>query len=274
MAFSFACAMGHAPGITAWADKAPPAQREHLYGAFAELRRRLEAARLDALIFFTAEHWANFFLDHISPFCIGLAPSYSGPIEPWLRVERATVTGEPTLASALLAACNDHDIEPSFAHEMQLDHGTMVPLHFLTPQMSIPIVPIVFNTLAAPVPAPRRCFALGEVVGDVVRRSSQRIGVVATGGMSHDPGERRHGFIDERFDRRFLGEMGEGDLIRLKSYKAADLAAAGAGALELLSWIALAGATRGARGEVLAYEAVVPWATGIGAMAFEVRDGR
>ena len=111
-------------------------------------------------------------------------------------------------------------------------------------------------------------------MGDVVRRSSQRIGIVATGGMSHDPGERRHGFIDSGFDAQFLKEMGEGDLMRLKGYGAAELAAAGAGALELLTWIALAGATHGARGEVLAYEAVVPWATGIGAMAFNLEDGR
>jgi hypothetical protein len=35
-----------------------------------------------------------------------------------------------------------------------------------------------------------------------------------------------------------------------------------------LSWVALAGAMQGARGEVLAYEAVKPWATGIGLMMF------
>lgn len=274
MALEFACAMGHAPGITAWADKAPLAQREHLYGAFAELRRRMESARLDALILLTAEHWANFFLDHMSPYCIGLASSYTGPIEPWLKIERATVRGAPKLAGALLTACNAHDIEPGFAHEMQLDHGTMVPLHFLTPEMSLPIVPVVFNTLAPPVPAPRRCYALGQVLGEVVRGSAQRIGIVATGGMSHDPGERRHGVIDESFDRRFLEEMRTGNVTRLRGYSVDELAGAGAGALELLNWIALAGATGGSPGEVLAYEAVVPWATGIGAMVFDVGHGR
>jgi aromatic ring-opening dioxygenase catalytic subunit (LigB family) len=152
---------------------------------------------------------------------------------------------------------------------MQLDHGTMVPLHFLTPDMQQPVVPIVINTLAQPVPRPRRCFRLGTVVGQVVRERPERLGIVATGGMSHDPGERRHGFIDEAFDHRFLERMQRGELLP-ESYTTADLAAAGAGALELLNWIALAGALQGARGEVLAYEAVVPWATGIGAMSFDV----
>jgi AmmeMemoRadiSam system protein B len=274
VALSFACALGHAPGITAWSEQAPAAQRERLYAAFAELKRRLEAARLQALVLFTAEHWANFFLDHMSPYCIGRAASFEGPIEPWLRIPGARVPGEPELAEALLATCQEQDVDLSFAHELRLDHGTMVPLHFLTPRMDLPIVPIVINTLAPPVPPPRRCFKLGTAVGQLLREDPRRLGVIATGGMSHDPGERRHGHIDEAFDRRFLEQMQSGDLGQLQGHSAADLRAAGAGALELLNWIALAGAVQGARGEVLAYEAVVPWATGIGAMCFDVEVRR
>jgi len=269
MAVEFACAMGHAPGILAWPEAAPAAQRERLYAAFHELRRRLDLARLDVLVLFTAEHWANFFLDHMSAFCIGTAASYSGPIEPWLKIRQSDIRGDATLAQALLAACYANDLEPSFAHEMRFDHGTMIPLHFLTPDMQLPVVPILINTLAAPYPSARRCLALGRIVGDVVRQSPQRVGIVATGGMSHDPGERNHGEIDAEFDRRFLAQMSDGDTGALGQYSSADLSAAGAGAVELLSWIALAGALRTFRGEVLAYEPVKPWATGIGAMAFQ-----
>lgn len=270
MALSFACALGHAPGILAWREAAPAEQRERLYQAFGQLRIRLDAARLDCLVLFTAEHWANFFLDHMSPYCIGRAQEFAGPIEPWLKMERVTVPGAPDLAEAILTACQERDIEPGFSYEMQLDHGTMIPLHFLTPDMKLPLVPIVINTLAPPLPAPRRCFLLGQAVGEVVRRDARRIGVIATGGMSHDPGERDHGRIDESFDRQFLETMKLLDAERLKNYTVAQLRAAGAGAVELLNWIALGGALEGARGEVLAYEPVVPWATGIGAMAFNV----
>jgi hypothetical protein len=86
--------------------------------------------------------------------------------------------------------------------------------------------------------------------------------------MSHDPGERRHGWIDEAFDQRFLDEMASGDLERLAHYTTADFLAAGAGAVELLGWVALAGALGAYTGEVVAYEAVKPWATGIGVMSF------
>jgi aromatic ring-opening dioxygenase catalytic subunit (LigB family) len=269
MSVEFACAMGHAPGILAWAEAAPAAQKERLYTAFGELRRRLEEARLDVLVLFTAEHWANFFLDHMSAFCIGTAASYSGPIEPWLKIEKSEIRGDVPLAQALLDACYANGLEPSFAHEMRFDHGTMIPLHFLTPDMQLPVVPVLINTLAAPYPSAPRCLALGRIVGDVVRQSPKRVGIVATGGMSHDPGERNHGVIDSEFDRRFLAQMSRGDIDSLGQYTSTDLSAAGAGAVELLNWIALAGALRAFRGEVLAYEPVKPWATGIGAMAFQ-----
>ena len=59
-----------------------------------------------------------------------------------------------------------------------------------------------------------------------------------------------------------------GNNAKLTAYTNADFAAAGAGAFELLAWIALRGAIGGAPGTVLAYEAVQPWATGIGLMSF------
>jgi aromatic ring-opening dioxygenase LigB subunit len=134
--------------------------------------------------------------------------------------------------------------------------------------MSRPVVPIFFNTLAVPQPTARRCLAFGRAIGKVAARSQRRIALVATGGLSHDPGERNHGVIDSEFDHQFMSAMANGNIERLAHYSRAELAAAGAGAFELLSWVALAGALDGRRGEVVVYEAVKPWATGIGMMNF------
>jgi hypothetical protein len=119
-----------------------------------------------------------------------------------------------------------------------------------------------------PQPTAKRALALGRVIGEVARRSKRRIGLVATGGLSHDPGERNHGIIDSDFDHRFMAAMAAGNCETLGRYQRAELAAAGAGAFELLSWIALAGALDGRKGEVVVYEAVKPWATGVGMMTF------
>jgi hypothetical protein len=106
------------------------------------------------------------------------------------------------------------------------------------------------------------------VIGKVAARSPQRIGLIATGGLSHDPGERNHGIIDSDFDHHFMSAMAGGNTDRLGRYSRAELAAAGAGAFELLSWVALAGALAGRKGETVVYEPVKPWATGIGMMTF------
>ena len=204
------------------------------------------------------------------PFASGVAGHFDGPIEPWLKIPKVAIPGDEQLARAILTACYDNELEPSFAQEMHFDHGTMTPLHFLTPEMKLPVVPIVINTLAPPFPSARRCLKLGQVVGNLLRDSNRRVGMVATGGMSHDPGERNHGTIDSDFDCQFLEHMRAGDLEALGRYSSASLAAAGTGAVELLNWIALAGALQSFRGHLLSYEPVKPWATGIGAMAFEL----
>jgi len=268
MTIVHASGISHAPGYVAWVDAAPPAQKDALYAGAEVLRADLARSQVDALILFTSEHWTNFFLDHVSPVCVGRADHYRGPVEPWLKMEPTAIPGDPDLANAILDAAYAGGVEPGYAQELVFDHGTMIPLKFLTPGMDVPVVPIIFNTLAAPQMRPARCLELGRIVGDVARASSKRIGIVATGGMSHDPGERNHGFIDEAFDRRFLDRMAAGDLDALGAYTIAELGAAGAGAIELVGWIALAGALGAFRGETVAYEAVVPWATGMGLMQF------
>ncbi len=268
MPIVFAGAASHAPGMTAWPDAVPADQKDRLYAAYDELRRRLEAARVERLIVLTSEHWTNFFLDHIGAFCVGRAQTYEGPVEPWLKVEKRSVPGDPEMAEAIVEAAYANDVEPSFAYELHFDHGTMLPLHFLTPRMDVPVVPVYFNTLAAPQPAASRCMEFGRIIGEVARRSHHRVGIVATGGLSHDPGERAHGTIDAAFDRRFLDQMAHGDLAALAAYRRSDFVAAGAGAFEVLTWIALRGALAEAHGDILAYEAVVPWATGMGMIGF------
>jgi hypothetical protein len=77
----------------------------------------------------------------------------------------------------------------------------MLPLHKLHVN-GTRVVPVFFNTLVDPQPSASRSYDFGAVIGDVRRASGERIALIATGGMSHDPGELRHGIIDSSFGRR------------------------------------------------------------------------
>lgn len=269
MPIVYAAAASHAPGIRAWADKAPADQLDRLSKAFETVQRGLEAANPDVVLLLTSEHWANFFLDHIGAFCIGRGDSFEGPLEPWLKVEKARMHGDPALAQRILEHCYANGFEPSYSHEMKLDHGSMVPLSFITPKMDRRLVPLMFNTLATPRPSAARCLALGRVLKPMLEAAPERIAVIATGGLSHDPGEINHGRIDRDFDNGFIARMTSGAVDELGRYSDADMLAAGAGTLELLAWVCLAGIMGTSTPRLVAYEAVEPWATGMGVVAYD-----
>jgi len=81
MSLVFAGVCSHAPGITGRYARADKSLRESLYAHMDIMRQRLEASRPDALIVVAAEHFANFFMDNMPAYCLGMADSYEGPVE-------------------------------------------------------------------------------------------------------------------------------------------------------------------------------------------------
>src|SRR5690606_41360211 len=61
-----------APGITGRAERADADVRDEFYSKLDELRLRLEAAKPDALIIIAAEHFANFFMNNMPAYCMGM----------------------------------------------------------------------------------------------------------------------------------------------------------------------------------------------------------
>ncbi|HSE88208.1 MAG TPA: extradiol ring-cleavage dioxygenase [Candidatus Binatia bacterium] len=269
MPIVFACAASHAPGMTAWTEAAPKKQSEKFLGSYRKLGEMLAASKPDTLVAITVEHWANFFLSHMPTFCIGRADHYDGPVEEWLRIPKARVPGDSKLSAQLLDACLDGGFDPTFSDELVFDHATMLPLHFLNPNMAVPVVPVIINTLTAPMPTPKRCFSFGQFLGRKLAGSEKRVAIIATGGLSHWPGEAKHGKINIPFDRKFLDTLITGDRAKLTDYTHDEInVEAGSGGHEIRTWIALAGAVPNWKATLLAYEPVVPWATGCGLVAF------
>jgi 2,3-dihydroxyphenylpropionate 1,2-dioxygenase len=255
--------------MTAWTEAAPKEQADRFLASYRNLGERLAASQPDAIVAFTVEHWANFFLNGMPAFCIGRADHYDGPVEEWLRIPQARVPGEAQLAAELIDACLDGGFDPLFSDELLLDHATFLPLHFLNPRLAVPLVPVIINTLTPPMPSAKRCFALGQLLGAVLQRNPKRIAMLATGGLSHWPGEAKHGKINIPFDKKFLETLIGPDRAKLSEYTHEEINnEAGSGGHEIRTWIALAGAVQSWKAELVAYEPVIPWATGCGLVAF------
>jgi aromatic ring-opening dioxygenase catalytic subunit (LigB family) len=265
--------LSHAPGITAYPEAAPPDQLATLLAAFQRVQGRIADLNPDAIVVITPEHWTNFFLDNMPAFCIGMAERYRGPTEDWLRVDRTDVPGHPELARAMLEDAMDAGIEPAFAHELLLDHGAMVPLHFTRPAMDVPVVPIILNCLQPPFPRATRCYAFGQSIGRTLRARGERVVVIASGGLSHWPGHVRHGTINQPWDRRFLDLVLAGEGEQLSQYSEEEIAEGGTGGQEIRPWITLLGATGAGPAALFAYEPVTAFATGYALVEIEIARG-
>jgi aromatic ring-opening dioxygenase catalytic subunit (LigB family) len=264
MSLVFAGVCSHAPGITGRAARADPTVRDAFYGKLGELRTRMEAARPDALIVIAAEHFANFFMDNMPAYCMGMAEDYEGPIEDeaWLAIKRRRVPGAAELSRRLVSAML-HDFDLAYAEEWKFDHGIMVPLHFMTPRYDLPVIPVNINCQGPPLTPLRRAYSFGRALRRACDAQGERIALLGTGGISHWPATPDSGVINEKWDRQFLERFIANRRDELTSYSDEEtLREAGQGGFEIRTFLAVAGATEGATGELLFYAPIPIFAVG------------
>ena len=216
-----AMAATHAPGLTGWFDRAPEADRKLVLDGYGELRRRLEAARPDVLLMLANDHLLNWPINNIPDYTVGIGASTSAPRTGSTSGSRSPSTacqGRPDLARAIVREGARLGVMFAYLNSLELDDGISVPLHYLTPGMQIPLVPITLNCTVPPIPSSERAYRLGEVLREIVTTrwpADVRVAVVATGGLSHEPGGPRYLQVDEAFDRWFLERLAEGDHRRI-----------------------------------------------------------
>jgi hypothetical protein len=270
-----AAAASHAPGI-AGNPQGAGEQGARFYAGMDMIREVFAASKPDVIIDICNEHFVNFYLDNMPAICVGVADEYVGPIEPEerVRIPRRRIPGHREPGTAIVAHALDSSFPVSFSEELKLDHGAIVPLHFITPELDIPIVPIIVNNIAPPMPSPRLLYQFGELLRDVIRArpDSVRIAVLGTGGLSHWVGtpSPTGGPIDEEFDQRFLSSLEGGQGHALADLTDSEIGLAGNGAHEVRNWICVLGACGDAPAEVVAYEAVNAWVTGCGAAVWHL----
>lgn len=263
MSLVFTGICSHAPGITGRADRAPAELRDPLYAAYDLLRAELHASRPDAVIIVAAEHFANFFMNNMPAYAVGMAEDYRGPIEDadWLNIPLRTVRGNADLSRRMVVEILQ-TIDVAYCEEWQFDHGIMVPLHFLDPGNGLPIIPVNINCQGPPLTPLHRAWAFGEAIRRAADAVPERIALIATGGISHWPATPDSGKINEAWDREFLTRWLANDKPAMLDYTDADVYRdAGQGGFEIRTFIAAAAAARG-KGTLHHYAAIPIFAVG------------
>jgi Catalytic LigB subunit of aromatic ring-opening dioxygenase len=238
----------HTPGFPELVkQQGPGCETARLY---AEVAAHLEAVRPDVLVVFDSDHLNTFFLDNLPIFSIGIADRVLGPND-HTAMPAYDVPVDRTLAVGLRSAAITGGFDIALAQDFTVDHSIMVPLHFLTPRMDVPIIPVFVNGLTPPLPLARRCHALGQMVRDTVATWPRhlRVAILASGSFSLEiagprvPTGRRSGTPDPGWAKRVEDHLNAGrvdDL--LNEATSSRMLAAGNVGGELLNWIALLGA--------------------------------
>lgn len=171
------------------------------------------------------------------------------------RLQRAVVEGyamdihrefasAPAFARELLAFLIDQGFDvtglgeiPSSDESAGLGHAFGAIVTQIIGEKPIPIVPVFVNTYFPPnQPTPSRCYDLGLALHRAIETSPAdlRVGVVASGGLSH--------FVtDEQLDRQLFAALRAGSEEQLRSIPQKLL---NAGSSEIRNWVAVAAASR------------------------------
>jgi len=275
MSLVYAGVLSHAPGITGRRDLCENIEkRDEFYGYLERQRQDIEDSGADALIVVAAEHFANFFMNNMPAFCIGIGETYEGPIEDpeWLKIAKTKVPGAPELGTRIVREVM-RTVDAAYAEEWKFDHGIMVPLNFLTPRYDLPIIPVNINCQGPPLTPLHRAWAFGEALRRACDAVPEKIALVGTGGVSHWPATPDSGKINEEWDRQFLGQLMRQEKDALLSYSDEETyAQAGQGGFEIRTYIAAAAAA-GGPGELQFYTAELPiFAVGVTVARFEVAE--
>ncbi|HWK67272.1 MAG TPA: hypothetical protein VNS34_20280 [Rhizobiaceae bacterium] len=267
--------MAHAPGVTGWIDTCPVEDRRAIEEGYKELGRIMAAAKPDIIIGVGNDHLLNLPLKNPPHWRVDCAAEWNGPAEffkSWLKQPGYHVKGRPEIANRIAESAAARGIKIDKGDGLLFDDNWSVPLWYLG--YDVPILPIHMNCINPPTPTPEESVEFGRVLRDIVQNelpADLRVGLMATGGLSHEPGGPRYFTMDPTFDNWFLDLMDESDADRVVREATIERMneAGGGGTTELLAWMVAMAAAGGTKGRRVFYVASAEMRCGIGATVWE-----
>ncbi|WP_229053483.1 3-carboxyethylcatechol 2,3-dioxygenase [Aeromicrobium sp. Leaf350] len=159
----------------------------------------------DVVINFGPDHYNGFFYNLMPAFCIGYAATSIGDY----GSQAGPLNVPEDLARSLAEAVIADGIDLSVSLQMEVDHGAVQPMEIVYGDITAkPFVPIFINSVAPPFTPVQRVRQLGESVGRHLATLDQKVLLIASGGLSHDPPVPRIATATEQQRRMLMGEGG------------------------------------------------------------------
>ena len=218
---------------------------------FASVTAELEAMRPDLIVMYDTDHLNTFFFDNLPVFAVGVTESFKGPNDEPRSVPIYTIKSRADVAAHVRKVSVEAGFDLAVTQDFTVDHSVVVPLHFMTPGMRVPVIPIFVSGHVPPLPSARRCYELGATVKRAIESWPERLRVVVIGSGSFSlevfgpriaPG-KSDGVPDPDWAKRVCALIEQGSTRTLLDEATQDqMLRAGNVGGELLDWIAMLGA--------------------------------
>jgi len=263
-------------------------QYERMHAAFEVLRARLDAYKPDLLVMVGGDQTEMFDRSNVPNIMI-----YTGA-EAWgQNIVRGQEPSEETKVRFNVDAetsqrlvdrlVKQEEFDIAFSSvqdalgspERGLPHAFTRPATFIMSDLALPIVVVYVNTYDPPALSANRCYQLGRALARLLADDPRRIAIYGSGGLSHDPGGERSGWIDTRLDRWFLDRLAAGDGEATTALYRYDSQTMRGGTGEIRAWITASGAMEaiGASAEVIDYIPAYRTVTGMGFVTWQAPNG-
>jgi protocatechuate 4,5-dioxygenase beta chain len=162
------------------------------------------------------------------------------------------------------------ELKPLGRPKRGIGHAFTRPVVKVTPALNVPIIPFHVNAYFPPMPSARTCYELGQSIARVLKDRPEKVAIMASGGLSHDPRGPRAGWIDTPLDRWVLEQLRGGTSEALCHLFEFDSDTLRSGTGEIRSWIVIAGACSEARATIVDYIPAHHAVTGLGFAYFSL----
>jgi 2,3-dihydroxyphenylpropionate 1,2-dioxygenase len=169
---------------THWDDVVHVERAEAFRDGLKAARDRIAEARPDVVVVVGSNHFRGFWLDLIPSFTMGVGEVIAAGDGGTPKGPQHT---DPEFAQALATELVDAGTEVAISARLTIDHGQAHAIQYLLDGIDVPVVPLVVNVFAPPLPTMRRVAELGANIASAVERigGDKRVVVVASGGLSH-----------------------------------------------------------------------------------------
>lgn len=216
--------------------------------ALKEFAKVLDETRPDAVLVIGIDHLETFWLEAVPAFTLVVSEECEASYTHFSRRKKV----HTDLAVELLKGVIAQDFDLTYSQDAELGHAFLTPFEYILGDRETPVIPLLVNSYLPPLPSPRRCYALGRAIAKSLESRSERIAVIASGGMSHFPGTARYTAPNYEFDRWVIQEAAAGRYDELLDLTPVNLDEVGES--ELLTWFVMLGIIGDVPGTLLSYQ--------------------